>query len=158
MVNIIECDFENSIHCNAVIELMNHYMASKMGGNLPSYDNEEAERMINGLKNHTSKLVLLAIDNDEFVGLSNSFINYGTFAAKPFINIHDIIVLEKYRGSGIGRQLMEAIILKAEQFNCGKITLEVREDNTEAQGLYNSLGFEESRPIMHFWTKNIETK
>lgn len=158
MVKIIECDFENSLHCKAVIELMNHYMASKMGGNLPPYNNETADRMINGLKNHPSKLILLAINNEEFVGLSNSFINYGTFAAKPFINIHDIVVLEKYRGLGIGRQLMEANIMKAEQLNCGKITLEVREDNTNAQNLYSSLGFEEGKPIMHFWTKFIETK
>ncbi len=158
MVKIIECDFENSLHCKAVIELMNHYMASKMGGNLPPYDNETAVRMINGLKIHPSKLVLLAANNEEFVGLSNSFINFGTFAAKPFINIHDIVVLEKYRDLGIGRKLMEATIIKAKQLNCGKITLEVREDNTNAQGLYNSLGFEESKPIMHFWTKYIGTK
>lgn len=155
MVKIIECDFENSIHCKAVVKLMNHYMASEMGGNLPPYNEDTAEIMINGLKDHPSKLVLLATDDEEFIGLSNSFINYGTFAAKPFINIHDIVVLEKYRGSGIGRQLMKAIIKKAEKLKCGKITLEVRMDNKIAQSLYNSLGFEESQPVMHFWTKKI---
>lgn len=155
MLEIIECDFENTSHRVAVIDLMNHYMKSDMGGNLPSYDAETAERMVNGLKNHPSKLVLLAVVDDEFVGLTNSFINYGTFAAKPFINIHDIIVLEKYRGTGIGRKLMDATIKKAQELECGKITLEVRTDNTNAQALYKSLGFAEGEPVMHFWTKSL---
>lgn len=155
MVKIIECDFKNPQHCNAVTALMKHYMTGPMGGKLNPHDPETANKMIIGLENHPSKLILLAVFNGEFVGLSNSFINYGTFDAKPFINIHDIIVLNKYRSLGIGRRLMHANIKKAEELNCGKITLEVREDNTNAQTLYKSLGFADSKPVMHFWTKHF---
>ncbi|MBA7516134.1 hypothetical protein ES705_08179 [subsurface metagenome] len=155
MVKIVECDLNNPEHRKAVIDLMNHYMADTMGGKLPPHAPGKAEKMVEGLDQHPSKLVLLAEYKGEFAGLSTSFINYGTFSVKPFINIHDIVVLSKYRGEGIGRKLMEGIIEKAKQFDCGKITMEVREDNIEAQQLYKSFGFDESKPVMHFWTKHM---
>ena len=137
---------------------MNHYMADDMGGKLKPHDPETSEKMINGLKDHPAKLVYLASLNGEFIGLTNSFINYGTFSAKPYINIHDIVVFKKYRGKGVGRKLLEANIRKAEELDCGKITLEVREDNINAQALYKNLGFADGEPPMHFWTKYIEVK
>jgi ribosomal protein S18 acetylase RimI-like enzyme len=153
MVVIKECDFQDQRQRQAVIDLMNHYMASDMGGYLPPYENTVAQAVINGLEHHPSKLVLLAEYKGEYVGLSNSFINFGTFAGKPFINIHDIVVLDTYRGLGIGRKMMEAIDAKAQKLGCGKITLEVRDDNLTAQQLYKSMGFDEGKPVMHFWSK-----
>ena len=155
MITIQECDFRDPQQRQAVIDLMNHYMASAMGGKLPPYEENTAKEVIEGLEHHPSKLILLAEYKGEYVGLSNSFINFGTFAAKPFINIHDIVVLDKYRGCGIGRKMMEAIHAKAKELNCGKITLEVRADNATAQQLYKSMGFNEGNPVMHFWTKYL---
>lgn len=155
MVNIKECDFQDPRQRKAVIDLMNHYMASDMGGKLPPYSAEAAQRIADGLEHHPSALVLLAEYEGEYVALSNSFINFGTFAGKPFINIHDIVVLEKYRGLGIGRKMMEAIDGKAKELDCGKITLEVRNDNIRAQQLYKSMGFDEGNPPMHFWSKYL---
>ena len=155
MITIKECDFQDPHQCQAIIDLMNHYMASDMGGKLPPYGENTAKDVIEGLRHHPSRLVLLAEYKGEYVGLSNSFINFGTFAAKPFINIHDIVVLDKYRGLGIGRKLMEAIHSKAKELDCGKITLEVRTDNTTAQQLYKSMGFNEGNPVMYFWTKYL---
>lgn len=153
MVTITECNFKDPRQRKAIIDLMNHYMASDMGGNLPPYNNATAQAVVEGLEYHPSRLVLLAEYLGEYVGLSNSFVNFGTFAGKPFINIHDIVILEKYRGLGIGRKMMEAIDTKAKELGCGKITLEVRDDNTRAQQLYKSMGFDEGKPAMHFWSK-----
>jgi ribosomal protein S18 acetylase RimI-like enzyme len=108
--------------------------------------------LINGLKNHPSKLILFALNKNKFAGLANCFINFGTFGAKPFINIHDIIVENNFRGKGIGRTLMNAIVQKAKALDCAKITLEVRGDNVIAQKLYKSLGFGDTNPKMYFWT------
>lgn len=153
MIEIIDCDFNNEAHCKSVIELMNAYMADDMGGNLPPHSVESAKKLIEGLKAHPSKLVVLAKYEGAFVGLSNSFINFGTFASKPFINIHDVVVVSEHRGLGVGRRMMEAIAQRAEELDCAKITLEVREDNKRAQALYSSVGFEEGVPPMHFWSK-----
>ena len=154
MVNIIECDFANPLHRKALVKLMNHYMEDAMGQH-PTMNKEEGEKMVCGLEKHPSKLILLAEYHGEYIGLANSFINFGTFAVKPFVNIHDIVVLDKYRGIGAGKKLMEAIIEYAQKNDCGKVTLEVREDNTVAQKMYKSLGFDECKPVMHFWAKYL---
>jgi ribosomal protein S18 acetylase RimI-like enzyme len=155
MIEIVECNFENDYHRKAVVKLMNHYMADRMGGCLPPFTSKQADALIDGLQKHPSKIVLLAKVDDVFAGLVNSFINFSTFAGQPFINIHDVVVLDKYRGRGIGRKLLEDIIRRANQKGHCKITLEVRDDNLQAQALYADLGFRESIPVMHFWTKNL---
>jgi ribosomal protein S18 acetylase RimI-like enzyme len=35
------------------------------------------------------------------------------------------------------------------------VNLEVREDNLSAKTLYQSLGFHDTKPAMHFWTKYL---
>jgi ribosomal protein S18 acetylase RimI-like enzyme len=153
MVKIKECNFGDHRQRQAIVKLMNHYMADEMGGRRPSYSVTKARAVVEGLEKHPSRLVLLAEYKGKFVGLCNCFINFATFTAKPFINIHDVVVLNDLRGLGIGRKLMEAVEAKARELGCGKITLEVRSDNLFAQQLYKSMGFHEDTPVMHFWSK-----
>lgn len=154
MVQVYEVNFENSKHCNAVVDLMNHYMSDEMG-NHPPHTEESAKQLINGLKNHCNKLCVLAEENGVFIGLVNCFIGFGTFAAKPFLNVHDVVVLESHRGKGIGRLMLEYVSQKACEMGCSKITLEVRYDNSGAQHLYKSLGYKDGNPPMYFWTKYL---
>jgi len=72
------------------------------------------------------------------------------------INIHDIIVKEKFRNKGIGKALLYGVIEEAKKRNCGKITLEVRKDNSIAQSIYREADFSISHPPMLFLTKYIE--
>ncbi|MBN2213770.1 MAG: GNAT family N-acetyltransferase [Bacteroidales bacterium] len=156
-VRITECDFRNRIHTAALIDLLNHYIMDKMGSAEP-LNEEKGFMLVEGLKNHPSKLVLFAELEEKLIGLAVCFINFATFTVKPFINIHDIVVLDKYRNSGIGRRLMEGIHKAASSIGCSKITLEVREDNRNAQYLYRSLGYRECNPKMYFWEKHLEDK
>lgn len=154
-LSIIKCDFSNPLHCEAEIKLMRDYMKDKMGGKPPLTD-EENISLIDGLKNHPTTFTLLAVYKGEFVGLTNSFINFATFSVKKFLNIHDVIVSSLYRGKGIGKRLLEENIrIAKEELDCAKITLEVRDDNKVAQQLYTSLGFKDSNPPMYFWTKYL---
>jgi ribosomal protein S18 acetylase RimI-like enzyme len=152
-INVRECNFLDVKDCRALVDLMNQYMADPMGGSLPAFSREKAIALIEGLKKHPAKLILLATWNSEYCGLTNCFINFGTFAARPYINIHDIVVDKRYRGLGIGRALLNEIIIRAQTLNCSKITLEVRDDNKIAKALYSSLGFAENEPVMLFWSK-----
>ena len=80
----------------------------------------------------------------------------------PLVNVDGagVILGAKFLGVNIpervaGIDLMEKLIeLSIERGYC-KITLEVREDNFQAQGLYYRLGFEECTPGMLFWTKKL---
>ncbi len=54
--------------------------------------------------------------------------------------------------------LLERIEAKARELNCCRITLEVREDNAVARGLYRKVGFDQvvvgpKRIPMEFWHK-----
>ncbi len=154
-LKILRCDFNDALHCQAEISLLKEYMSDKMGGVEPLNDVENM-RLIEGLKNQPNALVLLACYRREYVGLTNSFINFGTFRAMKFLNIHDVIVKSAFRGLGIGRRLLEENIrIASQELNCSKITLEVRHDNAVAQKLYHSLGFHETDPSMYFWAKAI---
>ncbi len=156
-VKIIECNFSNHFHTSALVELLNHYIMDKMGSAKP-LDKEKGLRLIEGLRKHPSKLVLFAELEERLIGLAVCFVNFATFTVKPFINIHDIVVLDKYRNKGVGRRLMQGINQAATSMGCSKITLEVREDNFNAQYLYQSLGYRECTPKMYFWEKYLADK
>lgn len=153
-VDFTFCDYSNPLHCSKLTELLNCYIADPMGGGTP-LDNEKSQQLITGLQAHPSCFVLFVSLNNEIAGLATCFINFSTFKAKPYINIHDIIVKKEMRGCGLGKVLLNKIIAIAIEQNYCKVTLEVREDNTNAKALYQSLGFKDTEPLMHFWTKSI---
>ncbi len=153
-IDIIPCDFNNPVHCEALVRLMNEYITDRMGGGTP-YTREQKVRLVEGLKKHPSKLVLLARAGDEYIGLTNCFINFATFTVRPFINIHDVIVSEAWRNNRVGRRLLAKVIEKAVELDCSKVTLEVRADNHNARYLYGDLGFADSEPRQYYWTKYL---
>lgn len=55
--------------------------------------------------------------------------------------ITNIAVLKKYRGQKIASSILEKIVDYARENNLFKITLEVRESNAAAIGLYEKFGF-----------------
>jgi ribosomal protein S18 acetylase RimI-like enzyme len=154
MINIVHCDYKNPSHANAVRALLNAYIADEMGGGR-DLDEEAGRFLIKRLGSHERAIVLLALSKNEFAGLLSAFENIATFSAKPMINIHDVIVLKKYRRGGIGRKLMNAIVDEAQKRRCARISLEVREDNKIAQNFYKSMGFKESEPKMLYWRREL---
>ncbi len=58
--------------------------------------------------------------------------------------ICNVVVLDEYRGRGIGRRLMEAAIDEAEQLGASGVVLQVHRDNARALGLYTDMGFREA--------------
>lgn len=148
------CDFSDEVHCSELATLINQYIAVPMGGGIPLTPFQQL-RLVDGLANHPSCFVLFALLDHQIVGLATCFINFSTFKAKPYINIHDLIIENNHRGKGLGKSLMQQIESIANERKYCKITLEVREDNTAAQKLYTKLGFKDAEPKMHFWTKGL---
>lgn len=153
-VSFVLCDYTNDYHCRKLAELINEYIADPMGGGKPLTLREQLY-LVDGLANHPSSLVVFAVSFDEIIGLAVCFINFSTFKIKKYLYIHDLIVKQSVRCFGVGRKLLEyCIALSVERKYC-KLTLEVRNDNANAQKLYKSLGFDECNPVMHFWTKTL---
>jgi len=153
-LTVIPCDFNDPRHCEALVNLMNEYISDEMGDGKP-YAEDQKKKLLEGLRNHPSKLILLARADDQFVGLCNCFINFATFTVKPFVNIHDVIVTRACRNQKVGRRIIEKVIEQAGELGCSKVTLEVREDNPNARHLYNDLGFSDTEPRQYYWTRYL---
>ncbi len=157
---ILRADLGKPEHAVALIRLMDEYASGPTGGGKALTDNTRAH-LASALHTRPGAHTLLAEHNGEFVGLLNAFEGFSTFACKPLLNIHDVIVTEALRGQGIGKQLMAAAEQLARDLGCCKLTLEVLEGNTKAQAAYTSLGYAgyELDPAMGkamFWQKLLD--
>lgn len=139
-IAVLQADLENSRHQQAIVELVSAYARDPMGGgrDLPA---DVRRDLVPGLRDHPTTVVFLALDGETPVGIAVCFIGFSTFAARPLINIHDLAVVDRYRGRGIGRRLLEHVEAHARRLGCCKLTLEVLAENTTAQALYRAAGF-----------------
>jgi ribosomal protein S18 acetylase RimI-like enzyme len=133
-------DFSDSGDQAAIVEVLDAYACDPRGGGRP-LSGEVRERLVPALRDHGRALALLAIDDGRPVGLAVCFVGLSTFRAQPLLNIHDLAVVEEYRGKGIGRSLLAEAERQAVALGCCKLTLEVQDDNTPARSLYERFGF-----------------
>ena len=138
--SIVDADLDDPMHSQGVVEILDSYAREPIGGGRP-LSADVRNRLIGALDQHPNCLVLLAIQEKRPVGAAVCFVGFSTFAARPVLNIHDLAVLPELRGAGIGRSLLEAASTRARELGCCKLTLEVRQDNDRALGLYRRFGF-----------------
>lgn len=141
MVEIIRTiDLHDARDGVALIELLDGYARDPMGGGTPlSLDVRES--LVAGLQKCSSYLGVIAWHAETPVGLVNCFEGYSTFAAKPLLNIHDIVVAQSARGTGLSQRMLTRVEELAHQRGCCKLTLEVLSNNSVAQGAYRKFGF-----------------
>lgn len=145
-LEIVEADLDDTGHREAVLALIDAYAVDPMGSG-HSLPPAVRERLVDGLREHPTTLILLAYESGQPVGIAVCFGGYSTFAARPLINIHDLAVLPDRRGRGIGRRLLDAVEERARQRGCCKVTLEVFENNHRARRTYAAAGF--GSPVYH---------
>ena len=80
-------------------------------------------------------------DGDKPVGLVNCIEGFSTFACKPLVNVHDVVVLGSHRGQRVGEQMLALVEQIALQRGACKLTLEVLSGNPSAIKLYERIGF-----------------
>ncbi|SHI91184.1 ribosomal protein S18-alanine N-acetyltransferase [Pseudobutyrivibrio xylanivorans] len=78
------------------------------------------------------------------------------YLTPPEAELPDIVVDEKYRGQGLGRQLLTKSLEELETRGIDTIFLEVRVSNTPARRLYESFGFEEIGVRKYFYSNPVE--
>lgn len=71
-------------------------------------------------------------------------------------DITNIVVEEAYRGKGIGRQLVKALLSEGKRCGLNAFTLEVRAGNAAAIHLYESLGFVREGIRRRFYQRPVE--
>lgn len=159
MENIIIADLRIQVHADAVVHLLNEYAKDDMGGGseLPEF---VKENLVSELKKRQGIYVIIAFSHEKPAGLAICIEGFSSFACKPLLNIHDMVVAPEYRGRGISKRLLARAEEIAKKRGCCKLTLEVLEGNRIAQAAYLACGFEgyELNPKMGkalFWQKKL---
>ena len=159
MEDIVIADLSRLAHAQAVVYLLNEYAKDEMGGGAELSEYAK-QNLIHELKKRQSIYPILAFIEDVPVGLAICIEGFSSFACKPLLNIHDIVVAAEYRGQGISKKLLAKAEEIATELGCCKLTLEVLEGNKVAQSAYRAYGFEgyELDPTTGkamFWQKKL---
>jgi len=139
-LRITAVDLENAAISATWLDLLDHYARDPMGGGvgLSAY---ARTHLVDELKRLPTFHGALAWRGEKAVGLINCFAGFSTFAAKPLLNIHDIVVHADARRQGIGQALLQWAERRARQFGCCKLTLEILSGNTRAMASYARAGY-----------------
>lgn len=135
-----EIDLRGERDGAALLALMDAYASHPMGGGKPLSEAVKAS-LISQLRARSDYLGVIAWRDGEPAGLANCFEGFSTFAARPLLNIHDIIVAPDHRGCGLSQRLLAEVERLALKRDCCKLTLEVLSNNEVAQGAYRKFGF-----------------
>ena len=140
-VNIIQADYANAQHAQAVVDLLDAYARDPFGG-ARALEPQVKQHVIEALARRTGAFSVLALVDEAPVGLANCLEGFSTFRCAPLINIHDLMVLPAYRGRGLAQKMMQYIEAIALARDCCKITLEVLQGNSHAQQVYRRMGYD----------------
>lgn len=152
-ITVVEANLEDPGHQKAILYLLDEYATEPVVSGNPPNPRARA-RIIPGLQEHPTSLVLLAVEGDEVLGLAICFRVFSTFAGMPLLNLHDIAVRRERRRQGIGQQLLGAVEKHARRMGCCGVSLEVNAKNESAQDLYRSFDFIDEGQL--FWKKPLE--
>lgn len=156
-LTICRANYLQPEHAAAIPLLLNHYAMDAMGGGRP-LPTELLDSVVKELSKRSYALSILAFDCGRAVGLINAFEGFSTFACRPLLNIHDIVVHRDSRGTGIAHRMLSALEQVARERGCCKMTLEVLARNVVAKSVYHSAGFapytlDDKSGDAEFWQK-----
>jgi GNAT superfamily N-acetyltransferase len=77
----------------------------------------------------------------KIIGRALLFLIYNDLYPKPYGLLEDVFVEEKYRGKGIGKELVQRVIEKAKELGCYKLIATSRFERENVHRLYENLGF-----------------
>ena len=156
---VLQASYTNPVHAEAISQVLNHYAEDPMGGghSLPA---DLLQQLPGELAKRAHAFSVLAFVGGEPAGLVNCFEGFSTFACRPLVNVHDVVVKEQFRGLGLSQKMLQKVEEIARQRGCCKITLEVLEGNALAQSAYRKFGFDDSvfdpaHGRMLFWHKPL---
>ena len=131
---------EDPADAAALLDLLDHYARDPMGGGeglAPAVKDELVAR----LRETPGYAGGLAFVDGQACGLINCFLGFSTFAARPLLNVHDLVVRDGRRGAGVGQALLAFAEAEARRRGCCKLTLEVLTGNAVAMKAYERAGF-----------------
>ncbi len=160
-VEIVKVNYLNKDQGKDIAFLMNEYAKDPMGGGEPLND-EVIDNIATELSKLSYAFSIIGYIDGLPAGLVNCFESFSTFSCRPLINIHDMIVLKKFRGQGLSQKMMDKVEEIAITKSCCKLTLEVLSGNEVAKSSYKKFGFTDyeldpSVGSALFWEKSLKS-
>ncbi|MDB5963662.1 MAG: GCN5-related N-acetyltransferase [Polaromonas sp.] len=137
---VVLANYANPVHGAAIVDLLNAYARDPAGGGQPLSAFARANLVLE-LAARPQVFSVLTFDGGHPVGLVNCIEGFSTFACRPLVNIHDVVVLPSHRGQRLGERMLALVEDLARQRGACKLTLEVLENNRSAWRLYERAGF-----------------
>ena len=139
-MTVCRADYANADHASAVVLLLDAYAQDPMGGGHGLSDFAKAN-LVAALAARPQAYSVLAFDGSQPVGLVNCIEGFSTFACRPLVNVHDVVVLASHRGQRVGEKMLAEVERIAQTRGACKLTLEVLSGNSPAWRLYERAGF-----------------
>ena len=139
-VQVCRADYAKPEHAEALLGLLDAYARDSAGGGVPLSEFARTH-LVAALAARAQAFSVLAFDGEEAVGLVNCIEGFSTFACRPLVNVHDVVVRASHRGRRIGEQMLALVEVVARERGACKLTLEVLSGNRGAARLYERVGF-----------------
>ncbi|MEO8020291.1 GNAT family N-acetyltransferase [Polaromonas sp.] len=139
-LRICRADYHHSVHADALVFLLDAYARDTAGGGKPLSEFVKTH-LVEELAARPQAFSVLAFDGAQPVGLVNCIEGFSTFACRPLVNAHDVVVLASHRGRRVGAQMLALVGEIARERGACKLTLEVLQGNRSAITLYERIGF-----------------
>jgi len=159
-IRICQADYGRDDHAAAVVALLDAYARDPMGGSeaLSDFAKSNLVAALAARPQAYSVLAFGGAAGQTPVGLVNCIEGFSTFACRPLVNVHDVVVLDGYRGQRVAQSMLALAEQIARERGACKLTLEVLQGNEGAIRLYRRIGFANYQldPAMghaQFWQK-----
>lgn len=144
MLHVALASYDNPRDAQSIVILLDGYARDPAGGG-QALSEEVKERLVPEMVARPYMFSVLAWQGEgaqrEAVGLINCVEGFSTFAARTLVNVHDVAVVPRLRGQGVGQAMFECVEQEARRRGACKITLEVLAGNAPARRLYEKQGF-----------------
>ncbi|MFC1795972.1 GNAT family N-acetyltransferase [Pseudomonadota bacterium] len=104
------------------------------------------------LQKNESVIFAARSDSRELIGFTQLYCSFCSVEMKPLVYLYDLFVIPGARRSGVARALMAAAKQFAQDHGAGRLQLETAITNTQAQALYEDLGW---RKDTEFFTYHL---
>ncbi len=93
----------------------------------------------------TGRALLVATVDGTVAGTADLCVLAGlTHGGRPWAVVEHVVVCERFRRRGVGRALMQEVVVRCRAAGCYKVQLASRQHRLGAHEFYRALGFETS--------------
>jgi GNAT superfamily N-acetyltransferase len=139
-IEVVLADYRDAAQAVALVELLDGYARDPAGGGTPLSAQVRAD-LPAALAARPQAFSVLAYDDGQPVGLINCVEGFSTFACRPLVNVHDVVVAPSHRGQRLAQRMLEKVEQEARARGACKLTLEVLSGNVSARKAYEREGF-----------------